>query len=169
MNITEPCIELMMWEEDKFVSAHAFIAFLWYFWFWMGDIEVVRWNGDDFLVPKHLQKSKIGLLEQIWAKNPYVTFCLGHPVYLGSLPRIISRTCLDSLVLFIFYQWWNPMVWQVRRQYWNLPRVHRRLQHPDLAHHRKILPGFIWKLWFKTVISLVMTWVHLSFKLPAIS
>lgn len=74
MNITEPCIELMMWEEDKFVSAHAFIAFLWYFWFWMGDIEVVRWNGVDFLVPKHLRKSKIGLLEQIWAKNPYVTF-----------------------------------------------------------------------------------------------
>ena len=25
-------------------------------------------------------------------------------IYLGSLPRIISRTCLDSLVLFIFYQ-----------------------------------------------------------------
>ena len=71
----------MMWEEDKFVSAHAFIAFLWYFWFWMGDIEVVRWNRVDFLVPKHLRKNKIGLLEQIWAKNPYVTFLLGHPVF----------------------------------------------------------------------------------------
>ena len=78
MNIKNPFIELMMWEEDKFVSAHAFIAFLRYFW--MGDIEVVRWNGVDFLVPKHLRKSKIGLLEQIWAKNPYVTFFLGHPV-----------------------------------------------------------------------------------------
>ena len=60
-------IELMMWEEDKFVSANAFIVFLGYFWFWMGDIEVVRWNRVDFLVPKHLRKSKIGLLEQIWA------------------------------------------------------------------------------------------------------
>ena len=46
----------------------------------MGDIEVARWNGVDFLVPKHLRKSKIGLLEQIWAKNPYVAFFLGHPV-----------------------------------------------------------------------------------------
>ena len=56
------------------ISISAFMAFLGYFWFWMGDIEVVRWNGVDFLVPKHLRKSKIGLLEQIWAKNPYVTF-----------------------------------------------------------------------------------------------
>ena len=72
----------MMWEEDKFVSAYAFMAFLGYFRFWMGDIEVARWNGVDFLVPKHLRKSKIGLLELIWAKNPYVTFFLGHPVYL---------------------------------------------------------------------------------------
>ena len=63
------------------VFAHAFIAFLGYFWFWMGDIEVARWKGVDFLVPKHLRKSKIGLLEQIWAKNPYVTFFLDHPVY----------------------------------------------------------------------------------------
>ena len=55
-------------------------SFLGYFWFWMGDIEVVKWNGVDFLVPKHLRKSKIGLLEQISAKNPYVTFFLGHPV-----------------------------------------------------------------------------------------
>ena len=62
------------------ISISAFMAFLGYFWFWMGDIEVVRWNGVDFLVPKHLRKSKIGLLEQISAKNPYVTFFLGHPV-----------------------------------------------------------------------------------------
>ena len=47
----------------------------------MGDIEVARWNGVNFLVPKHMQKSKIVLLEQIWAKNPYVTFFLGHPVH----------------------------------------------------------------------------------------
>ena len=70
----------MMWEEDNFVFAHAFMAFLGYFWFWMGNIEVARWNGVDFLIPKHMRKSKIGLLEQISAKNPYVTFFLGHPV-----------------------------------------------------------------------------------------
>ena len=70
----------MMWEDDKFVSAHAFMAFLGYFWFWMGDIEVARWNGVDFPVPKHLRKSKIGLPEHMWAKNPYATFFLGHPV-----------------------------------------------------------------------------------------
>ena len=67
------------------ISISAFMAFLGYFWFWMGDIEVVRWNGVDFLVPKHLRKSKIGLLEQIWAKNPYVTFFLGHPVLCDAL------------------------------------------------------------------------------------
>ena len=66
----------------------------------MGDIEVARWNRVDFLVPKHLQKSKIGPLEQIWAKNPYVTFFLGHPVHtpqrlyiehLGNLIWLISN------------------------------------------------------------------------------
>ena len=40
----------------------------------MGNIKVARWNRVDFLIPKHMRKSKIGLLEQIWAKNPYVKF-----------------------------------------------------------------------------------------------
>ena len=75
------------------VFAHAFIAFLGYFWFWMGDIEVARWNGVDFLVPKHLRKSKIGLLEQIWAKNPYVTFFLGHPV-VAQWHRVNAGKCV---------------------------------------------------------------------------
>ena len=44
-------------------------------WYWSSQMKRV-----DFLVPKQLRKSKIGLLEQIWAKNPYVTFFLGHPV-----------------------------------------------------------------------------------------
>ena len=60
------------------VFAHTFMASLGY---WMGNINVARWNGIHFLIPKHLQKCKIGLLEQIWAKNPYVTFFLGHPVH----------------------------------------------------------------------------------------
>ena len=55
-------------------SIGAFLAFLGYLWFWMGNIKVARWNGVDFLIPKHMRKSKIGLLEQIWAQNPYDTF-----------------------------------------------------------------------------------------------
>ena len=34
------------------------------------------------LIPKHMWKSKIGLLEQIWGQNPYGAFFLGHPVYI---------------------------------------------------------------------------------------
>ena len=67
------------------VLCDTYMAFLGYFWFWMGNIGVARWNGFNFLIPKHLRKSKIGLLEQIWAKNPYVTFFLGHPVYFKAL------------------------------------------------------------------------------------
>ena len=44
--------------------------------------NVARWNGLEILIPKHMWKSKIGLLEQIWGQNPYGTFFLGHPVYL---------------------------------------------------------------------------------------
>ena len=43
-------------------------------WYWSSQMKRV-----DFLVPKQLRKSKIGLLEQIWAKNPYVTFFFGSP------------------------------------------------------------------------------------------
>ena len=95
------------------ISISAFMAFLGYFWFWMGDIEVVRWNGVDFPVPKHLRKSKIGLLEPISAKNPYVTFFLGHPVYeipqVGPFPSVSFQMspkiawrigCIVQLCLF---------------------------------------------------------------------
>ena len=57
----------------------------------MGDIEVARWNRVDFPVPKHLWISKIGLLEQIWAKNLYVTFFLGHPVFPGNDDHGVAR------------------------------------------------------------------------------
>ena len=33
----------------------------------------IDFNTDN-LIPKHMRKSKIGLLEQIWAQNPYDTF-----------------------------------------------------------------------------------------------
>ena len=39
-----------------------------------GIVWLSRWTGLEILIPKHLWKSKIGPLEQIWAENPYVTF-----------------------------------------------------------------------------------------------
>ena len=66
------------------------MAFLGFFWFWMGNIKVARWNGINFLILKHMRKSKIGLLEQIWAKNPYVTFFLGHPVLI--IQKVIKKS-----------------------------------------------------------------------------
>ena len=65
----------------KFMSAHAFLAFLGQLGFWMGTIWVARWNRLEILIPKPMWKSKIWLLEQIWDQNPYDTFFLGHPVH----------------------------------------------------------------------------------------
>ena len=48
----------------KIMSAHAFWAFLGQLRFWMGTIWVARWNGLEILIPKHMWKSKIRLLEQ---------------------------------------------------------------------------------------------------------
>ena len=48
----------------------------------MCNIEEARCNGLKILIPKHMRKSKNELLEQISAKNPYVTFFLGHPVHI---------------------------------------------------------------------------------------
>ena len=81
------------------VFAHAFLTFLGYFWFWMGNIKVARWNGVNFLIPKHMRKTKIGLLEQIWAKNPYVTFFLGHPVWYSMM--FYDVLCLKSILVFL--------------------------------------------------------------------
>ena len=66
---------------DISALAHAFLAFLGYLWFSMGNIKMARWNGLEILIPKHMWKSKIGLLKQTWAQNPYDAFFLGHPVY----------------------------------------------------------------------------------------
>ena len=67
----------VFWNQKK---THAFLAFLGHLWFSMGNIKMARWNGLKILIPKHMWKSKIGLLEQIWGQNPYDTFFLGHPV-----------------------------------------------------------------------------------------
>ena len=56
------------------MSAHAFLVFLGHIIFWMGMFKVIRWNWLEILIPKHMWKSKIGLLEQIWGQNPYGTF-----------------------------------------------------------------------------------------------
>ena len=50
-------------------SPLAFLAFLGHFWFWMGIVRVARWIRLKILNPKHMQESKIGLLEQIWASK----------------------------------------------------------------------------------------------------
>ena len=91
-------------------SIGAFLAFLGYLWFWMGNIKVARWNGLKILIPKHMWKSKIGLLEQIWGQNPYDTFFLGHPVVrfsdwskaasssgLGGTPSLVGPWLAGSL------------------------------------------------------------------------
>ena len=86
------------WDIVIFAAKTVHMAFLGYFSFWMGDVEEARWNGVGFLVPKHLQKSK-RLLDQIWAKNPYVTFFLGHPVFTensGFEPPLINN-CFPTL------------------------------------------------------------------------
>ena len=40
----------------------------------MDIIWVARWNGLEILIPKHMWKSKIRLLEQKLDENRYVTF-----------------------------------------------------------------------------------------------
>ena len=63
------------------MSAHAFSVFQCLHWiFWMRMSKVFRWNGLEILIPKHMWKSKIGPLEQIQAKNRYITFFF-HPVH----------------------------------------------------------------------------------------
>ena len=49
----------------KIMSAHAFFfVFLGQFRLWMDIIWVARWNGVQILIPKHMWRSKIRLLEQ---------------------------------------------------------------------------------------------------------
>ena len=66
---------------EIYLSAHAFPVFLGHYWFWMSNIKVAIWDGLEILIPKHMWKSKIGLLEQIWGQNPNDAFFLGHPVF----------------------------------------------------------------------------------------
>ena len=84
----------------------------------------------------HAKKSKIGLLEQIWAKNPYVTFFLGHPVYIVVTQRVsrdtdaAKRTAIESLEIYIelleINIYWNlrNMNWNLRNMYWNLRNIY---------------------------------------------
>ena len=59
---------------ENMMSGHAFSAFLGHLIFRMGMFKMFRWNGLEILIPKHLWKSIIAPLEQIWAKNRYGTF-----------------------------------------------------------------------------------------------
>ena len=56
------------------MSAHAFSAFLGQLRFWMDTVWVARWNGFKILIPKHMWKSKIQLLEQKLGEHCYITF-----------------------------------------------------------------------------------------------
>ena len=58
----------------KIMSAHTFLAFLGQLRFWMYTIGVARWNWLKILIPKHMWKSKIRLLDQKLDENRYVTF-----------------------------------------------------------------------------------------------
>ena len=78
-------------------SAHAFLVFSGYLWFSMGNIKVATWNGLKILIPKHMWKSKIGLLEQIWGQNPYDAFFLGHPVHIWRDENLVDPTCVSCL------------------------------------------------------------------------
>ena len=53
-----------MEEHYKNHDLAAFFAFLGQWGFWMDIIWVARWNGLKILIPKHMWKSKIRLLEQ---------------------------------------------------------------------------------------------------------
>ena len=128
------------------ISISAFMAFLGYFWFWMGDIEVVRWNGVDFLVPKHLRKSKIGLLEQIWAKNPYVTFfwVTLYIYHLRTHLKTHSGECRANAILVIMHPLrhaiWGPICKHTVAIVWiNATSVTLRLP-------TYIIWGHIWKV-----------------------
>ena len=48
----------------KIMSANAFLVFLGQLRFWKDIVWVARWNGLEILIPKHMWKSKIWLLEQ---------------------------------------------------------------------------------------------------------
>ena len=62
-------------------STQTFLALLSYFRFCMSIITVSWWNGLKTLIPKHVWKSQIILLQHILATKRYVSFFLGHPVY----------------------------------------------------------------------------------------
>ena len=51
-------------EGKKIMAMHAFLVFLGQLRFWMNIVWVARWNGLEILIPKHMWKGKIRLLEQ---------------------------------------------------------------------------------------------------------
>ena len=84
--IQQSLIIMSWWRKERRNS--CVFGVLGYLSLWMGNIKVARWNGFEILIPKNMWKSKIGLLEQIWGQNPYDTFFLGHPVFLGNKENV---------------------------------------------------------------------------------
>ena len=82
--------------------------------FWMDTIGVARWNGLKILIPKHMWKSKIQLLQQKLDENGYVTFFQRHPVsfQVNVFPEDIWW-CLFRLISESRYKthisWWQDI------------------------------------------------------------
>ena len=57
-----PALRSEDWAGIKIMSAHAFLAFLGQLRFWMDTFWIARWNGLKILIPKHMRKTKKGLL-----------------------------------------------------------------------------------------------------------
>ena len=77
--------------EEKYARRRIrFWRFLVYLWFWMGIIEVARWNGLGILISKHMLESKIGLLEQIWSQFPFDSFLSSKLLRLPIILKIIQ-------------------------------------------------------------------------------
>ena len=78
---------------------------------------MARWNGLKILIPKHMWKSKIGLLEQIWGQNPYDTFFLGHPVLLWHLcqPSTPALFWTDDANAFLGVNYREQKMWNLRK------------------------------------------------------
>ena len=81
------------------------------FIFGMGMFKVFRWNGIEILIPKHMSKSIIGLLEQIQAKNRYGTFFFETPCRIcGKTKKLHIQSFIlhSSFVMVLFWTFWPP-------------------------------------------------------------
>ena len=65
MKCASMCFTHHLSHDSIVMSANAFLVFLRHLIFWMGMLNVFRWDGLKILIPKHMWKSIIGPLGQI--------------------------------------------------------------------------------------------------------